>query len=313
MATGNTNYGTDGLLATTMDKYVPRLEDQIFTSTPLLWILKQRGIQTEHGNKIVQPLLYAELSSHGSFSDDDVFASPSAAGITAAEYDFKQYYASVRFTGIELAKNSGKEQVLSLLKSRMKQAEMTISEALNSQFFGDGTGNSGKDFTGLKAIVDDNNTYGNIDRTDANNSWWHADLTALGGALTLAAMRTKYNNVSEGRDQPTNILTTQTVFEDYEGLLQDNVRYEDTAMGDAGFQTLMYKAAPIAFDRDCDTGYMYFLNTEYLQLHSLNGRWFDITDWLVPVNQDVKYKNILVYGELTASNAKRQGVITGIA
>lgn len=311
MATGNTDFGTDGLLASTISHYVPKLEDQIFTSKPLLYILRQR-MENQHGNSIVQPLLYGELSSKGSFSGEDVFAAPSASGITASEYLWKQYYASVKFTGIELAKNSGREAILSLLKARLTQAEMSIAEDLNSMLFLDGTGNGGKDFEGLAKIVEDGNTYGNIDRTDANNAWWRSHVDSTAGALSPALMRSVYNTVSEGNDQPSNILTTQDGFEAYEALLTDQIRYEDTEMGDLGFINLMFKKAPIVFDRDCQDATMYFLNVKYLHLTKLNNVWFDVSDWLRPVNQDSKYKNILLYGNLTASNCKRQGKLDAL-
>ena len=75
---------------------------------------------------------------------------------------------------------------------------------------------------------------------------------------------------------------------------------------------LMFKGAPIVFDRACDAGYMYFLNTKYLHMAKLNGVWFEQSDWLHPVNADVKYKHIKLYGNFVTSNAKRQGVLTDI-
>lgn len=311
MATGNVNFPADGLIATTLQHFRKTLEDQIFGSKPLLYIIKNQGIETQHGRSIVQPLLYGELTSKGSYDDDDTFVAPVREGLTAAEFGWRHYYASIFFTGPELAQNSGREQVLSLVKARTMQAEMSVSEDLNRQFFSDGTGNGGKDFEGLKALVAAANTYAGIDRADAGNVWWRSTVDAAAVAVGLAKMRNIYNTVSEGNDQPTNIITTQAGFEAYEALLTDNIRYEDTVMGDAGFQNLMFKGAPIVFDRDCDAGYMYFLNMKYIEFVNLNGRWFDWSDWLVPVNQDAKYKNLYLSGNLTIKNAKRQGVKTG--
>lgn len=313
MATGNTNFPADGLIATTLQHYRKKLEDVIFGSKPLLFIIKNQGIETQHGRSIVQPLLYGELSSKGSYEDDDTFVAPVREGLTAAEFGWRHYYASIFFTGPELAQNSGKEQVLSLVKARTMQAEMSVSSDLNSQLFGDGTGNSSKNFEGLKAVVgDDTNTYAGIDRSDAANSFWHPHVDSSAVATSLAKMRNVYNTVSEGNDQPTNIITTQDGFEAYEALLTDNIRYEDTVMGDAGFQNLMFKAAPIVFDRDCQDGHMYFLNMNHIKFVNLNGRWFDWSDWLVPVNQDAKYKNLYLSGNLTTTNAKRSGVLTAL-
>jgi len=312
MATGNVDFGTDGFISTTLQHYRKTLEDVIFSSKPLLWMIKNKGVQTQHGRSIVQGLMYGEITSKGSYADDDTFTPPTREGITSAEFPWRFYRASIFFTGPELAQNSGKEGIISLVKTRVKQAEMSVSEDLNRLLFADGTGNSNKDFQGLTALVAAGNTYAGIDRTDANNSWWRGGVTAVGGALTLPILRKGYNDPSEGTAQPTNIITTQEGFETYEGFLQDQVRHEDVSMGDAGFQTLMYKAAPIVFDRHCDDGYLYYLNMDYLDFVSLNGRWFEWSDWLVPVNQDAKYKNLYLAGNLVTSNAQRHQVLTGL-
>lgn len=312
MATGNTNFGVDGLLATTIDNFIAKLEEQAFNKTVLLHILSEGGIKSQSGNKIVQPLLYGETSAKGSFSDTDVFAAPTRDGISAAEFEFKQYYASIMISGLEIAKNSGPQAILSLLEGRLRQAELSISKDVNAMLFSDGTGNGGKDFTGLAAAIQDNNTYGNIDRTDVNNTWWRAQEEAQGGGLSLAKMRTAYNNVMDGVEKASHILTTQAGFEAYEALMDNTVRHESTKLGDAGFDNLMFKSAPVVFDRDCPAQTMYFLNKDYIELVSLAGKWFDVSDWLRPVNQDVQYKNILLYGNLTVSNSNRQGFLTGI-
>ena len=125
-------------------------------------------------------------------------------------------------------------------------------------------------------------------------------------------MRNLYNSASEGNDQPTNIITTQDGYEAYEGLLTPNERFVDDVTADGGFQNLMFKGAPVVFDRACPAGYMYMLNTKYLDVKKLDNVWFDVSDWLPPVNQDVKYKNILCYGQFVTTNAKRQAVATAL-
>lgn len=311
MALGNTAFGNDGLIATTLQHYTKKLEDVVFGANPITYILKLAGMPSQNGRTIVVPLLYAESTAVGSYEDDDTFIAPTRAGITAAEFPWKGMFASIFFTGIEMAQNSGPEQAVSLLKARVTQAERTLAKKLNLALLGDGTGNGGKDFMGLGGVIATGNTYGGIDRSDVLNTWWRAKVTALGGALTIAALRTMYNNTSEGNEQPTHIVTTQLLFEKYESLLDAGVRYENRDLGDAGFQNLMFKGAPITFDRDVTTGEVLFLNTNHLKIVKLDDRWFDWSDWLVPVNQDAKYKNVYLNGNLTSSNSSRLGKITG--
>ncbi len=312
MATGNTAFGTDGLIATTLQNYRKKLEDQVFEATVLLYVLKKKGIPSQTGRTIVQPLLYAGVNAHGSYEDDDTFVAPTRQGITAAEYPWKGQYASIFFTGIEMEQNSGPQAALSLAQARVKQAELTVTDDLNAALFGDGTGNGGKDFMGLQGVIATGNTYGGIDRTDAANAWWRSQITTTAAALGLATMRRVYNNASKGKEQPTHLITTQVIFEAYEALLEDSVRHESTELGDRGFQSLKFKGAPIVFDRDVPTGFLYFLNLNHLELVKLGDRWFEWSDWLVPVNQDAKYKNLLLNGNLTTTNASLQGLWSGI-
>lgn len=305
-----TTYGTDGLLSQTIAHYIPTLEDNVMSSKPLLWALKAGGrVKNFTGVKIVVPLMYAEAANVGVYEDDDVFATAANTGLSAAEYNFRQYYGLVHFTGIELAKNSGKEAILSLVESRMQQLELTIAENLDELLF-TGTDTS-KQWLGLAtAVGTDNNTVGDIDRS--SYAWWKPNVDSSTTTLTLAAMRTSYNDASEGNDHPNIIFTTQAQFEDYEDLIDDNARFLDPKMADAGFQNLMFKGAPITFDTYTPTGDMYFLNLKYITLATLNNVWFTPSEWLKPTNADIQYKHIRCYGNLIFSNFKRQAAMTAL-
>ena len=220
-------------------------------------------------------------------------------------------------TGIEEAKNNGEAAIIDLLEGKIMQAEQTIIQNMNTMFYSNGAGNGGKDFLGLNGLVgvgnDSGSAIGGIDATDSDNSWWRSSLTNQGGALTLAAMSTMYNNVSVGNDQPTIIITDQDEYEKYEALLQPNLRYTSADVADAGFQNLLFKGAPVTYDSDTnlDTK-MFFLNTKYLRLVAHTETWFQPTPFVRPTNQDARYAQILCYGQLTTSNRSRQGMLYGL-
>ena len=186
-------------------------------------------------------------------------------------------------------------------------------------FWGDGTGNGGKDMNGLNKLVGTGLTVGGIDATDADNSWWRSTLRngpldAGAGVLSQAAMASVYNTVSVGNDQPTIIITDQDEYEAYEALLEGQIRYTDTDVADGGFQNLLFKGAPVTFDSDSNLdGKMFFLNTKYLQLVAHSDVWFKPTPFVRPTNQDAVFSQLLVYGELTVSNRARQGMIYALS
>ena len=314
MAAGNSNF--DEILSTTLKNYVPKLTDNIFSARPLFYALTngQTIRRISGGAKIVVPVIYGTNSTAGSYSGTDTIDITAQTGISAAEYDWKQYAATVTISGVEEAKNNGEAQIIDLLEGKIFQTQETIIENMNTMLFGNGTGNSSKDWLGLSALVGSTGSPGGIDATDADNSWWRSAVTNQGSAaITLASMATLYNNCSVGNDPPTIGITGQNQYEAYEALLVDQIRYTDTDMADGGFQNLLFKGCPLTFDGTlASEGKLYFLNTKYLQLVAHSDVWFKPTPFVRPTNQDAVYSQLLCYGELTTSNRARQGYMYGI-
>ena len=308
---GNTNF--DSLLSTTLANYRDQMTDNIFTARPLTNYLMDKGRirMLDGGTKIVEPLVYGLNGTVGSYSGYDTISLTAQEGMSAAEYDWKQYAASIAISGIEEAKNNGEAAIINLLEAKIMQAEESMREGFNQMFFADGTGNSGKDWNGLGNIVEASGTVGGINRATVGNEFWQSYEENSAGALTLADMATAYNSVSVGNDHPDMVLTTQTLFEKYESLLQPQLRYTDAKTADAGFQNLLFKSAPVTYDVHCTAGVMYFLNSKYLTLVGHSGKWFEQTDFVRPENLDARYALIMCYGNLTCRNAAKQGKLTG--
>jgi hypothetical protein len=307
---GNANF--DALLSTTLANYRSQLTDNVFTARPLTYTLMDKGRirMLNGGTKIVEPLIYGQNDTVKSYSDYDSINLTPQTGISAAEYEWKQYAASISISGIEEAKNNGEQEIINLLEAKIMQAEESLREGFNQMFFADGTGNSGKNWNGLGNLVEASGTVGGIDRAGTGNSFWQSYEENTATALTLAQMATAYNTVSVGNDHPDTILTTQTLFEKYEALLQPQLRYTDTKTADAGFQNLLFKAAPIMYDVHCTAGVMYFLNTKYITLVGHSAKWFQQTDFIRPEDLDARYALIMCYGNLTVRNCKKQGKLT---
>ena len=304
------NPNFDALLSTTLANYRDQLTDNIFTARPFTYFLQDNGRirMLNGGTKIVEPLIYGQNSTVASYSGYDTISLTAQSGITAAEYDWKQYAASIAISGIEEAKNNGEQEIINLLEAKIMQAEESMREGFNTMFYADGTGNSGKDWNGLGNIVEASGTVGGIDRS--TEAYWRSYEENTSEALSLAKMATAYNSVSVGNDHPDMVLTTQTLFEKYEALLQPQLRYTDTKTADAGFQNLLFKAAPVVYDEGCTAGVMFFLNSKYLTLVGHSGKWFSQTEFVRPENLDARYALIMCYGNLTCRNAAKQGKLT---
>jgi hypothetical protein len=306
----------NALLSTTLQNYQPTLVDNIFKDLVLLNHLNERGrVRVEEGgSQIVEPLMYAVNGTAASYSGYDAIDLTPQDGITAATFDWKQMAASIAISGIEEAKNRGTEAIIKLLNAKIMQAEMSIKSDLNTMLYGNGTGNGGKDFNGLGNIIGTvNNTVGGINST--TNTWWNPYQDVSASTLSLVDMGKVYNNASKGSDSPDLIVTNEDLFSKYESLLTNNVRYQDVAKANSGFQNLMFKQTPVVFDltlaADTSAAPMYFLNTKYLKLTGMNGHWFNTTDFQqgTVAGVDARYAIVMAYGELTVSNRARQGYL----
>lgn len=309
---GNVNY--DRLISSTLENYKSTLEDNIFTSKPFLFALTTFGnVETlDGGTAIVQPLMYAELGNQGSYSNSDTFLTDEDEGTTAARFEWKQYYAAIRLTNIEIAKNQGASAVLRIVENEVMRAELSVAENLDRIFLGDGSGNGGKDFDGIANLVSATSTVGGIDPSAGGNEWWQSNVTGSAGEISFALIRDKYLAVSEGNDFPSNIFTTESLYADIDEMMEQRQRFMDPTMANQGFETIMFHGAPVSFDRNIAAGEMYFLNFKYITLYKLGGVWFKMSDWVEPINQDIRIKKMLLYGNLAISNRKRQGLLTGL-
>ena len=308
MVAANSNF--DNLLTTTLANYRSTLTDNIFTARPLTYKLMENGRirMLNGGTKIVEPLIYGTNSTVGSYSGYETLSLTPQEGISAAEFEWKQYAASIAISGIEEAKNNGEQEIINLLEAKIMQAEESMRESFNQMFFADGTGNSSKDWNGLGNLVESGNTVGGIN--SSTYTWWQSKEENTSAALTLAQMSSLYNGVSVGNDHPDLLLTTQTLFEKYEALLQPNLRYTDTKTADAGFQNLLFKAAPVMYDTGCTAGVFFFLNSKYLTLCGHSAKWFQQTEFIRPEDLDARYALIMCYGNLTVRNRAKQGKLT---
>ena len=107
-------------------------------------------------------------SSDLSYSGYDAINIQPNSPISAAQFGITQYAAAVTLSGLEMLQNSGKEAIIDLLDGRMAVAEKQLLNRIAADIYGDGTGNAGKNITGLAAAVPDaptSGTYGGIDRS----------------------------------------------------------------------------------------------------------------------------------------------------
>jgi hypothetical protein len=331
MAFANTSISD--IIATNIQSRSGELADNVTNNNALLRRLKERGnVKTfSGGNVILQEIMYTDstTSNTNSYSGYEVLNVAQNSPISAAQFSITQYAAAVSISGLEMIQNSGKEAIIDLLDGRMNVAEAQLANRIGSDVYLDGTGNSGKNITGLGAAVPDapsTGTYGGINR--ANFSFWRSikySGTTDGGSATSASNIQGYMDalavqLIRGTDKPDLIVADNNYYKLYLQSLQSIQRISDSgsSMAGAGFASLKYYGAGMASDVVLDGGigsaatanHMWFLNTKYLMFRPHKDRNFvPIGGERQSVNQDAVVKLLGWAGNITSSGPQFCGVL----
>lgn len=324
------NAQVSDLLATTIAARSRALADNLEHNNALLTKLRSRGNVrlVGGGTHIMEEIVYDDGdASDGSYSGYDVIDITPDSPISAAEYDFKQYARAVTISGMEIMQNSGREQMIDLLAGRVQVAESRLRNSISAGLYGDGTGNSGKNITGLQAAISSSpstGTYGGIDR--ATWTFWRNQAKTTTGAMSATTILDGMNRLalacSRGTDRVDLIVADDLSFGYYQSALQAIQRVtNDSGQGlaGAGFTSLKYYGAganaDVIFDGgiggDMPASTMYFINSSFLKFRPHRQRNFvPLGNDRQSVNQDAVVRLIGWAGNLTCSGAQFQGILT---
>lgn len=296
MTVPNSNF--DQLSAITERYFVPKLADNVFVSIPLLNRLMKKGKKVQGGTKIIVPLGYATNASVEWYSGAATLSTTDQDVITSAEFDWKQLHAPIVISRLDELKNNGPAQMVDFVQSKMQIAEKSMKETLATGVFN--AGSTSNAIIGARAFVATSGTYGNISMS--SYSWWQSNVDSSTTSLSIAAMQGLYGDASEGSEQPSVVITTQDIFDDYYSLLQPQQRFQDVESAKGGFTSLMFNGKPIIVDSKCPAGYMFMFNEDYLDLYVHPQEDFRFEPFAKPINQNVKIAHIYWQGALCSSN-----------
>lgn len=303
------------LESSTLQNYAPTLADNVFRNHPLLEALTRKGnVKFQDGGRtIVKPIMTGTNGTVASFAGYDAISLTAQTGMTAAEYPWTQNAGSVIISGIEETQNRGKSAAFNLLKAKVRQLELSFKNAISTQIYSDGSGNSGKDIDGLAAMVDDSSTYGGL--APGTFTTWKSIVDAPGvdTDLTLGDLDHVYNLASDdnGVSSPTFEITTQDLWEAYSALLQPQVRYSDPATADAGFRNLTHRGVPVVWDRGMTAKFWYMLNLDHLEFWGDTENWFKMTPFVETTVNGVNARLalMLLFGNLATDERRRHAVL----
>lgn len=325
------NSAITDIIATTIQSRSGELADNLTNNNALLRRLKAKGNVRPFsgGNVILEEIMYNDTSTNNanSYSGYELINISPDSPISAAQFAITQYADAVTMSGLEGLQNSGKEQIIDLLDGRMKVSEARLLNRIAGDIYLDGTGNGGKNITGLAAAVPDDpttGTYGGISRSTW--AFWksskYSGVTDGGAAVSASNiqqyMTTLALRLVRGNDKTDLIVADGNYYGLYVNSLQaiQRVTSEDNAAG--GFASLKFYGGGMAADVVMDGGigaaatanHMWFLNTNYIFLRPHKDRNFvPIGGERQAVNQDAIVKLYGWAGNLTTSGAQFQGVL----
>lgn len=314
------------VISTTLRNRSGEFADNVTKNNALLARLKKRGKvkPVSGGRTIVQELEYAENGTFKRYSGYETLDITPSDVFTAAEFNYAQAAVAVSMSGLEMLQNSGKEAVIDLLGSRIKNAMKTMANNIAADCYSDGTADGGKQIGGLQLLVSKTPTSGTVGGINrATWPFWRNIASAPSGAPTIANMVSRMNAVSNqlvrGTDKVDLIVADLLYFNLYQESLQQYQRLTNTESGAAGFASLAYFGgggqADVVLDGGvggaCPASTMYFLNTDYIHFRPHTDRNFvPLGSERESVNQDAMVKLVGFAGNMTLSNATLQGVLS---
>lgn len=332
MAFANTSWSD--IITTTIQNRSGELADNLTNNNALLRRLKERGnVRTiSGGNVIAEELMYNDSSTSNvnSYSGYEVLNIAPNSPISAAQFSLAQYASAVTISGLEQLQNTGKEQMIDLLDGRMQVAEAQMQNRIGGDIYLDGTGNGGKNLTGLAAAVPvtaTSGTYGGIVRSTW--SFWqtvsYSGLTNGGAAVSAANIQAYLTALTiqlvRGTDKTDLIVMDNNYFQFYVNSLQaiQRINSEGSGAAGAGFASLKFfgggSSCDVVLDGGigaaCTANRAWCLNTKYIHYRPHKDRNFvPIGGERQAVNQDAIVKLIGWAGNMTMSGSKFQGLLS---
>ena len=326
MPAATTSETWDAAWTLTMRSKRKRLTDNISDQYPTIGRLRRSGVmEVETGGKEIQEDLMYGLGASEWFDGYDVLSTNATDGITAAFYQFRYNATPIVISMTEEVESRKSDSAEKLLTAKTSQAMTKSLDTINAAVHG---AQSGKSMLGLQDIVAEGTatTLGGI--AVSSNSWWDNKRTDFTGTTfrTLSGtnfydgvldMGTVWNNCSEGNDVPNLIITSFTVYGNYEAIFEGtgHLRTAEKSSGSYGVGaqgTITFRGAPVVPDRDCVSDSMYFLNTKYLKLKVQAGKNFAKTPFKEPSNQLAKVAFVVSGMQLVTNNRRRQGLLYNI-
>ncbi len=296
------------------------------------------------GRSIIVKVRKGRNTSAAAYSRFDTLSTAPQDNADEVEYLWKSMSGSCVLSQEDLDKNSGsKTKIFDLLKFSLDDCTLSLQELLNDYLLGVVPAADTKRPAGLMDLVQDDpttvpvggatNTTG-IDGSTTPNAYWRNQIVNHAAATFgtdqtgtgHANLRTLVRSCTFGQERPSVIMAGTAAFEALERSMLNQARYNDLARSDsmvsAGMRHIMFEDIPVVWEPQIDTqrsanalsnSAFYALNLAHLKVYGMKKRWFKMTDFREPTNQDATIAHCVVRLQHTTDARRTHGVMFNVA
>lgn len=323
----NTSAHYQQVLSTALEMRSSTIEDLVSDNVPLYNVLKRKGLIRNYSGPRIRETLQIDKAQAQWYNGWDFLDNPPIDLFNDAYWTPKMVAVPISLTMEEILNNEGENQIHDIFRSYINAAERALVDAMDEALHSDGTGDGGKQLTGMAGAVPVSpstaGTYGGIDRN--TYALWrtssfdaHSDFSAIGTQVTSTTVRPMLNSIMAQRARNTRaadlLVMSQEHYFAYDAATVNVQRIaKEGSLASLGFSSLEYigggRRAEIVLasglNNNMPSNTTYGLETDSICLRVNPGRNFGKLfpgEGQRPINQDAIAQFIGWMGEMTLIN-----------
>ena len=273
-------YDAKNIVTTTLNVWSKDVHNSVINNNGVLYYFKNFGrlgllgksdeqmgsIETKNGGKqIEEGVSLLDNTNVGFVAFNEAVGTAAVEVLDMAIFNWKFCYGNAVLYDAQIKMNAdSKFRKHKLVETIVQNAEDTMINAIGVGLWNTADGDS---IDGIPSLISDDGTtttVGGLSTVTYPN--WKNKFETLAASHTFAqleaSMSSLYRKCTRGKSAPDLIVTTSTLYGEYEAGLTTNKRFTSDKMADAGFQSLKFNGAVFIFDESCPANRMYFLNTK---------------------------------------------------
>lgn len=326
------------LVTATLQNMNNKAIDNISNNNALFYKMKKNGtFKSESGGEpFREKILYAENTNTAWQDPYSQFNTDAQDYLTYADFQQKAILSAIPFYDRDITTNQSKEKLIDLVKSGVDSTIISLTNTLSTSLYSDGT--DANELEGLQLLISKTPTTGTVGgiSRDSYTFWrnqvydFSSESVNPSSTTIQAAMTTLYLRclVQGPAYAPDTIVTDQVFWQYYNTSLTTIQRTMSSELAQAGFETLKFRNADVAYDPNCPASTMYFLNSRFLFLKYLaiknsadmspkgmKGEEKSLPNLFTalpptrPVNQAATIHSVMGLMNMTINNCRTQGVL----